>query len=675
METLRFILDGSDRGQPDNWKEFGATIQFQKDSGGVFASFDNDLTFSGNGFAYINSKRSNGVFCDRISVTVVDSCNSDERVLTKGYILLTDCEFDHDKCTVKTKLLDDGFQTRINNNKSIQFYSNTPTTKNGETITEPYTSLTNQQRAKLFVPSTGNYVFPDKFAYGWSAWWAFSMAVQFMSDGTVGFASDYFLTGGGKETFITSGKAIRNGDASPFLYSFADIYNAFTRKRRLGFGFERDSTGRPVLRIEPRSYFENNPSVVQLNDIPGLITSYDKESIYANIALGSKEFLEEWQGNNSEATLSFPQVRFRGFKEEQFGLCGDCNVDATLQLTTQRVVFDTNIIEDILIYQNQNYDETPVVIEWAFYVGDDAATVVSIAAMATDIFGIGTFQYNPSFTNEQQATDQIAGVPCSIYDYYLGYDPADTPFQGASLVPDYSVEISDTPQYQYYSALFGFYMNFATEVFDVGGNYLPTSPTGSRYVAPAAGVYSFFTRIKKEIGPSTGAAIRQRIMFVRFNSAGDVIKTHYQTPQIVAEALSACAEANDTFFMNEGDYVQVDMEFEVLFATSAVYDFATGNVYGGECDDENVIFSGSGQPIQGGELEPADPNQFNVEISKFRYPLTRNQVRSLINNTTAGIGFTRELDLASIQDGNLSRISIPSIHRGFADFELKTPAT
>jgi len=62
-------------------------------------------------------------------------------------------------------------------------------------------------------------------------------------------------------------------------------------------------------------------------------------------------------------------------------------------------------------------------------------------------------------------------------------------------------------------------------------------------------------------------------------------------------------------------------------------------------------------------------------INKFRYPLSREEITDLINDTTKGLAFTRSTDPTTLQTNNISRISIPSIHRGFADFELKTPAT
>ena len=157
-EYLMFIIDGQDRGQPLNWKEFGATIQRQKDSNGIFTTFDNDLIFTGGVYDYIKSLSEDCNFCSRIECVVVNNCGGNQDVCVRGFILLTDCEFDLDRCHVATKFIDDGFQSRINNNKSIEIWSNTDVTKNNQPIAEPCASLPNQQRIQMFRCSTGTYL-------------------------------------------------------------------------------------------------------------------------------------------------------------------------------------------------------------------------------------------------------------------------------------------------------------------------------------------------------------------------------------------------------------------------------------------------------------------------------------------------------------------------------------
>ena len=110
-------------------------------------------------------------------------------------------------------------------------------------------------------------------------------------------------------------------------------------------------------------------------------------------------------------------------------------------------------------------------------------------------------------------------------------------------------------------------------------------------------------------------------------------------------------------------------QLEVIFGTSAVYSFRSTDV--GVCDGEPVEFSGSGEPIQGGDLVPTDGAGFQAVINKFRYPLSREEITDLINDTTKGLAFTRSTDPTTLQTNNISRINIPSIHKGMAELELK----
>lgn len=57
--------------------------------------------------------------------------------LTLGYIIVSECAFQLDKCSVQTKLYDNSFSSKINNNKSIPFPLNSIITKNSQTIIPP----------------------------------------------------------------------------------------------------------------------------------------------------------------------------------------------------------------------------------------------------------------------------------------------------------------------------------------------------------------------------------------------------------------------------------------------------------------------------------------------------------------------------------------------------------
>lgn len=674
VDEFKILLDGQHRGASAN--DFGVSIQFDQSVNGVFVTFENEVTLSGGAYEYILSIAKQS-FCDRIEVSCLYVCNGvSPSVIAKGFIFPSDCVFNRDDCTLTTKIVDDAFQSRINNNKAIQIYSQAPITKNGNAITDPYSLLPDGQRARMFTPSTGSYISPTQYSYGWSVFNAFKILVDFMSDGQMDFESSYFKTGEGNDRFLTSGASIRTGKRLQFLYSFESLYNALNRKSQLGFGF-KVANGRPVLVIEKYQFFRNNASAITLYDVPGIKSRFDKERIFSTIDLGSDEFLEEWESTNPDVALSFAQVRFFGFKKESFGLTGLCNVDQTLDLVTKNVIFDTNIIEDILMHGNQGYEENPVLIQLPYFVGD-AETYVTKDAGFIDIFGSGTAQYNPSFTNNQQAQNNIQGVPASIWNYYQGFNPDLTTFEGNSALPNFSINFTDTPPQQFFSDpdKANQYLPFHNEIIDAGNNYDPIVTgnlgplNGSRYVVPAPGSYSFFARIKKNAG--VAATLFQRIVFVRYNSAGDIIVKRFQSVQTLPGGVDVCAEANDTFFCNTGDQIWVDVEVELFDVASYNYVFTT-ELGVGLCFSEPVQFSGSGVPIVGGELQPYDPDQYKPVIDTYRYPLSFSQIVALLNDTTRSVAYTDDPDDPfTLKRGDILKITIPSLGINLADFELKT---
>ncbi|NCV85514.1 MAG: hypothetical protein EBW14_06510, partial [Oxalobacteraceae bacterium] len=53
--------------------------------------------------------------------------------------------------------------------------------------------------------------------------------------------------------------------------------------------------------------------------------------------------------------------------DETFGFLGQCNTSNVLKLKTSDVIFDTNIIENILQYNSEDYELSPIVIQSDYY--------------------------------------------------------------------------------------------------------------------------------------------------------------------------------------------------------------------------------------------------------------------------------------------------------------------
>ena len=148
---IKFLIDGIDRGQPLNPESFGLTINEDTTIGARVVSFDNELIFDGDVYSYIYAKIQQSGYCELIDCTVQYLCQSGSWLnLVDGYIIATESIFLLDRCQVKTKVYDETFSTKINNNKSIPFSMRLTTSKNGTPITPP-----TQRSIFMFNPADG----------------------------------------------------------------------------------------------------------------------------------------------------------------------------------------------------------------------------------------------------------------------------------------------------------------------------------------------------------------------------------------------------------------------------------------------------------------------------------------------------------------------------------------
>jgi len=121
---IRFIIDGQDRGQPLNPEDFGVTVNEDESITARVVSFDADLVFGGDVYSYLFQKLTDSGYCELVTVRVDYLCGKVWNKLVDGYIIVTESKFNYDKCQVSTKIYDQTFSTRINNNKSIPFSMN-----------------------------------------------------------------------------------------------------------------------------------------------------------------------------------------------------------------------------------------------------------------------------------------------------------------------------------------------------------------------------------------------------------------------------------------------------------------------------------------------------------------------------------------------------------------------
>jgi hypothetical protein len=439
------------------------------------------------------------------------------------------------------------------------------------------------------------------------------------------------------------------------------LFSALSKKTRLGLGFEKQPNGRPLLRIEPAEYFfQSNQSADLLNQ-PNIKMSVDTTSLYATVGFGNAPYLEKFECNGGETACTFLQVPFFGFRDEAFGMLGTCNTSTELDLQSNDVVFDTNVIEDIYRFNSQQYFNNPIVIYSSVIdsIGSDR-----YRAKQGDPLSLGQTVYNAEYTNEQVSANWLGGYPNSLVDYIAGFNPLDTDF-------NYKMDASPTQSWEYdtdpqsYFEWTGDYIVFGTAV-NPNSNFV----NGRTYIVPYAGVYSFtFSAVLADLF-LTGRRSITPVLRV-FNAAdelylsieGDLFNDFNINP--IFAFMSA------DIALNQGDRVRCDLIGRQVTAGGLVNQVIldTLNIDG---IDRFTQFTGIGVPFEPSVLQPVDPATIRNVLYTFERPLSMVEINSILSNTSAPLQLGRTIDTNAAINGYIKTLEIQSFTRQNANFVLKS---
>jgi hypothetical protein len=380
--ALTFLLDGQLFDSPKGWEGTSFSRTFDHDTQITTLDYSQSYTFHGDAYAYLYGKAVNGQECDLVDVLITDG----SRTLVQGVIFITDCVFNESECFVEAKVEDDGFSARIENNLSIPVAIGGDKSKNGVAITPiapQFIFFFDQTDGSILSESTAVYTVHD----------ALEWFIQWLTDGTVGFRSDFFNVGGvGEPDNITSGLNVLSSESQDLggpVSTFRDLFTTWRIIRNVAMGFEWVN-GLPQVRIEHIDFFRTGATIVPLTDVNTVELSFVRELLYSNIEIGS-ETTDHRDCDNGNCG-AFVNTRYYGFRNETFGLTGTCNRDIPFNLTFPRdVVIDGNTIQSILIDKSENYNESMVCVH----------RMLGIAwASQSDPLNIGQYWYNGEYTNE-----------------------------------------------------------------------------------------------------------------------------------------------------------------------------------------------------------------------------------------------------------------------------------
>ena len=654
---IKFLLDGLDRGQPLNADDFGFSINEDDSIESRIVSFNNDLFFDGTAYQYLFNKVVDRTFCQLVKVQVQYRCQNSWERLVDGYIVVTETSFDLDKCRVKTKLYDESFSTKINNNKGIPFSLSSVITKNLQPIVPPARRL-----IKMFNPASPIGVF-DR-GRGVTVFDAFTHLVGCMSDNLVDFQSDFFYAEPDQSdiVIITNGRSIRTDSDIEVVVTFEQLYKELKAKYNLGIGFFKQANNRPAIRIEPIDYFfQLNPSA-SLIDQPSIDFKFDSQKIYAAVQFGSNPVLESNESNSQNdppQSLTFTQTPFRGFRKERFGFTGECNTSNILNVETTEIIFDTNVIEDIIRFDNNSHDLSNIILQ----VDYNGGVTPFFNTRRYDPYGIGQDVFNGGFTNDEVSARWLNGYPSSLFSFLEEpFDPVTTEFRAEMTgSPVEQFDANDTTV-TFFSQFTGDFIEFNDEVLDNGNNFNAT-----RYVIPYTGVYTFsLLLIRLGVGGTPVGNVFQGAVIRHLDSNENVINTYEGAIDVNLYGATSSCTVTCTFIANQGDRVVADMA-AIVSNGSTVPIRITPTFMG-----ETTFFEGSGLPLAPEELEAVNTEDLRTFLYEFERPLSMNEITSIINQTSSPIELGRTEDSLAVIDGYIKTMQVDSVTRQNAKFVLKS---
>ena len=621
---MQFIFDTTNTvDSATNWEEVSSTLKVDDQYNLFLLHQEYTLNFIGSGYQYIIDKMDEG-FCTEVAITIQINCGSNWQTIFNGIIFISDCEVDERNCSVKCKVSDKSFFSKVNNNKNIKTSLDGLFTKNQEPLAAAHQYDLDEYSV---VANTLVRTVPTC-----RVWEAFNYFISFMTDNGVTFASDTFGLGGDYEGLcITTGERLRGvtpslsvGKWTPF--NFLTLFEEVNNRVPIILLVENPFTS-PIIRIESLEYLYGSSTTFVATDIDQIVTSYDTDKLYAIIKFGSP--------TDFTASLDFPEsIDFYGFKEEEFHVLGTCNLDQTLDLSSEWVV-SSNIMQQVISVASQDYDTNLFLI-------DSELTDVSNGRTTNSNFlnvSPARYHYNERLNNDNISQRYLPDLSNSIASFYInsnfgeayGYLPSNISHASFVTNEDFTGILT-------------------AESYDNGNNF--DTGTGL-YTAPQPAVYLVTAQLSLTPTTSNGTGFNWYQIWLEHYNQSNVLQAIYEiaAPNNFLGAGTAnaywVAGGTSTFTktlaptpisMVTGDYLSYRIKsFPDGVPQSGVYQ--GGQYYTVNLGSSNTFLKIIETTIAGGVFNDVDPNNIKVQLHKFNYPMTEDQFTTILNNPVGKIGF------------------------------------
>tara|TARA_R100001530_G_scaffold34717_1_gene27141 strand:- start:424 stop:2295 length:1872 start_codon:yes stop_codon:yes gene_type:complete len=595
---FQFLLDNVVVDDPIGWDKFQETLEFDDELKGVLPKYNSKLTFFGNGYTYLRDKYDQFGYCESATLDIKEDCGNGFKSIFKGQIFISDIKFTiKEKCIADCRVTDASFAAKINNNRSTEAGIDVGRSKNNVAISSAPT-ITVNFRDPVTLATT-------RIVSCWDIEDVFRFIIQFMTDGTVGFASNFLTNLPTTERIaLTNGVNIRTGGSPAPIIKFKDLFKEFHRKYNTYFTVEEQTTGF-VFRLEQRSYFTDAANSVTINNIKELSHLFDNELLYSTVKLGSEDTQEIDAPNTN-----IPQVRFLTFLDETFNIRGECNIDRELNLISKWQI-DSNVIEHTLNNVDDTYDDDFFLIQYE-QGSPNQTSNIDYLGLIPAINGFNDQLRNAKVSERFNVQGAIA--------LYLG----DGNDEFAAEKVAWQLGTGATPIEP---------VEFQNQLNDANGNYCVTPEVclhpNYTYEAPQTGVFGFVARVQVNVGPRpVGYPFRQITISLRKRTSGGALIEDYSTNVAALEGGTYLVQISATIPMNATDYVGVFVGLSFTWGGDLFSVLQPQGRF--ECVETTT---------GGGVYQPKSAENYFTSLYDFDQPVSREKWNNIKNNLSQNINF------------------------------------
>ena len=342
---LKVILNGVECvNQPIGAADLNERLYYSEILKGYFLEISGTLTFFNEDYEILRDIFDTN-YCDEISIEILKV--EENELVFRGLIKISDIEWDKIKSQAVCEIVDDSFMAKIDNNKKIKFRLGVAKSKNGLDISSKTTITTT---LNFFSPLTGRYFDEEAaglepaFRSGMFLYDAFKFLVAAMTDDTVDFDSDYLRYNIGTPnigteaawTCIINALELKTGSGADTLISFEELYQDVQNLLNLAISVERQTNGRPLVRIEDYDFYKQQDSNVYFTSVDSLIERIKAENQFSRIIIGCSSTPKDYP---------LPAVPLAYQYQEEYHLKGQCNIDSEFDLSMQYTIIHSNSIK------------------------------------------------------------------------------------------------------------------------------------------------------------------------------------------------------------------------------------------------------------------------------------------------------------------------------------------